>query len=262
MQPLKLIKINSTGPLVRSWQFFLIGQGFYQDDADGKFGPNTKAASIEFQKKFGLQPDGIVGNKSFGVAMQLGFEGVEDLRKDKSGTDWPGKPSYAPLSGNAARQRLFGAFTFVPAPIQGNPENIRITNNWVQQNIVTVSIPQLKPITGTDKMQFHGLAANQLAQLWKDWQDAGLLHLILTYHGSYVARFVRGRAAQGILSNHAFGSAFDINYDWNKLGAVPALAGQKGSVRELVSIAQENGFYWGGHFERLDGMHFEVAKIL
>jgi hypothetical protein len=77
-----------------------------------------------------------------------------------------------------------------------------------------------------------------------------------------VARFVRGRAAQGILSNHAFGSAFDINYDWNKLGAVPALAGQKGSVRELVSIAQENGFYWGGHFERLDGMHFEVAKIL
>jgi peptidoglycan hydrolase-like protein with peptidoglycan-binding domain len=171
MQPLKLIKINSTGPLVRSWQFFLIGQGFYQDDADGKFGPNTKAASIEFQKKFGLQPDGIVGNKSFGVAMQLGFEGVEDMRKDKSGTDWPGKPSYAPLSGNAARQRLFGAFTFVPAPIQGNPENIRITNNWVQQNIVTVSIPQLKPITGTDKMQFHGF----------------LLIMVLMWPGLYAA---------------------------------------------------------------------------
>lgn len=262
MQTLKLIKINSTGPLVKSWQFFLIGQNFYKDDADGKFGPNTKAASIEFQKTHSLQPDGIVGNKSFGVAMQLGFEGVEDIRKDKSGAGWPAKPSFAPLSGNAARQRIFGTFTFVPAPIPGNPENIRITNNWVQQNIVTATIPQLKTITGNDKVPFHRICAGQLEKLWKDWQAAGLLHLLITYHGSYVARFVRGRAAQGILSNHAFGSAFDVNFAWNKLGAVPALADQKGSVRELVSIAHENGFYWGGHFERLDGMHFEVAKIL
>jgi len=44
---------------------------------------------------------------------------------------------------------------------------------------------------------------------------------------------------------------------------LPALVGQKGSVRELVPIANENGFFWGGHFnDRLDGMHFEIAKIL
>lgn len=262
MQPLKLIKINSTGPLVKSWQFFLIGQEIYKEDADGKFGAHTKAASIEFQKAHGLQPDGVIGNKSFGVAMQLGFEGVEDIRTDKSGADWPAKPNFSPLAGNAARQHIFGTFTYQPAPLAGNPENIRITNNWVQQNIVTVTIPQLKPKTGSDKMQFHRLAAGQLIQLWKDWQSANLLHLFLTYQGSYVARFVRGRAAQGILSNHAFGSAFDINYDWNKLGTLPALVGQKGCVRELISIANENGFYWGGHFDRLDGMHFEVAKIL
>lgn len=262
MQPLKLIKINSTGPLVKNWQYFLIGQGFYRDNADGKFGLMTKAASIEFQKAHNLQPDGVIGNKSFGVAMQLGFEGVEDIRRDKSGADWPAKPSFTPLSGNAARQRIFGTFTFVPAPVAGNPENIRITNNWVQQNIVTVTIPQLKAVTGNDAVQFHRLGADQLVKLWKDWQAADLLHHVNTYHGSYVARFVRGRAAQGLLSNHAFGSAFDINYAWNKLGVVPALAGQKGSVRELVAIAHENGFYWGGHFDRLDGMHFDIAKIL
>ena len=262
MQPLKLIKINSTGPLVKSWQYFLIGQGFYKDDVDGKFGPNTKQASIDFQKRYNLQPDGVVGNKSFGVALQLGFEGVEDNRKDMSGADWPSKPDFLPLTGNAARQRIFGTFTYQPAPLPTNPENIKITNNWAAENIVTVTIPQLKAVTGFDKMQFHKLAADQLVKLWKDWQTANLLHLFLSFEGSYVARFVRGKAAQGVLSNHAFGSAFDINYTWNKLGAVPALVGQKGSVRELVSIAHENGFYWGGHFERKDGMHFEVAKIL
>jgi hypothetical protein len=30
----------------------------------------------------------------------------------------------------------------------------------------------------------------------------------------------------------------------------------------LVGIANDNGFYWGGHFTRLDGMHFEIAKLL
>ena len=57
-------------------------------------------------------------------------------------------------------------------------------------------------------------------------------------------------------------TAFDINYAWNRLGALPALRGEKGSVRELVAIAHQHGFYWGGHFSRRDGMHFEVARVL
>ncbi|NRA35694.1 MAG: M15 family metallopeptidase, partial [Polyangiaceae bacterium] len=37
----------------------------------------------------------------------------------------------------------------------------------------------------------------------------------------------------------------------------------EGSVRELVTIAEEHGFYWGGFFStRPDGMHFEAAKVL
>lgn len=260
MQPLKLIKINSTGPLVKAWQFFLTGQGFYHDEVDGKFGPNTKQASIDFQRRYNLQPDGVVGNKTFGVAMQLGFEGVEDNRKDISGANFPPKPSFNPLVNNAARQKLFGTFTYEHAPVAGNFEHIRVTNNWVSENITVVTVTQLKQITGGEKMQFHKKAASQLAKLWKDWQDAGLLHLVLSFDGSYVARFVRGSTS--VLSNHAFGTAFDINVAWNRLGAVPALVGQKGSVRELVGIANENGFYWGGHFTRMDGMHFEVAKII
>ncbi len=260
MEQLKLIKINSEGDLVKSWQFFLIGQGFYQGETTGIFDAATKDASMAFQQKHDLQADGVVGNKSFGAAMQLGFSGIIDDRTDKSGEDFPLKPSFSPLTGNAERGKLFGTFTFASKPVPGNPENIQIKGDWESKNIVMVSIPQLVGIKGSDKVQFHKLAANQLVSLWKDWEDAQLLNLVLTWAGSFVPRFIRG--SRTILSNHSFGTAFDINVPWNMLGSVPALVGQKGSVRELVKIANDNGFYWGGHFTRLDGMHFEVAKLL
>jgi hypothetical protein len=75
-----------------------------------------------------------------------------------------------------------------------------------------------------------------------------------------VPRFIRG--SRSVLSNHAYGSAFDINAAWNPLGATPADVDEKGSVIELVPLAHEFGFYWGGHFNsRPDGMHFEAAEI-
>ena len=260
MGQLNLIKINSEGELVKSWQFFLTGQGFFNGEVNGTFDAETKDATIAFQQKNNLQPDGIVGNKSFGMAMQLGFAGTTDDRPDKSGSEFPPKPSFPPLVGNNERGAIFGTFSFESNPVPENPENIRITGDWESKNIIMVSIPQLTNIKGSDKAQFHRLAAGQLIKLWKDWEDAGLLNLVLTWAGSFVPRFIRG--SRSTLSNHAFGSAFDINVAWNPLGAIPALTGQKGSVRELVKIANENGFYWGGHFTRLDGMHFEIAKLI
>ncbi|PSL28265.1 M15 family metallopeptidase [Chitinophaga ginsengisoli] len=256
---LKLIRINSQGPLVTSWQFFLIGQHLYAGVADGIFSRDVLNATIEFQRRNNLQPDGIVGNKTYGVAMQFGFDGTIDDRTDKSGADYPKPPSFQPLVSNEERAKVFGKFSYVSQPVAGNPENIRVTDNWVGENIVTATVPQLVNIKGSDRVQFHKIAASQLVKLWADWEKAGLLPLVLTWGGSYVPRFIRG--SRTTLSNHSFGSAFDINVAWNPLGAIPALVGQKGSVRELVQIANLNGFYWGGHFSRKDGMHFEVAQI-
>lgn len=259
MEALKLIRINSTGPLVESWQFFLIGQHLYFGEADGVFSREVQQATITFQQKHNLQPDGVVGNKTYGVAMQLGFDGILDDRDDKSGPDFPKPPAFKPLVSNDERAAVFGRFSFVSDPVPGNPENIRITDNWATENIKMVSVPQLISIKGSDRVQFHRKAEGQLISLWQDWEDAGLLPLVITWAGSFVPRFIRG--SRKTLSNHSFGSAFDINVAWNPLGAVPALVGQKGSVRELVQIANKNGFYWGGHFTRKDGMHFEVAQI-
>lgn len=259
---MNVLRIGSKGDDVTKWQYFLTGQGFEPGPADGKFGDMTKTATIAFQKRYGLQADGVVGNKTIGQAMLLGFGVVANVQKDKSGENWPAKPTFKALSSNAEREKIFGKFAYRHQPVPGNYENIVVTDNWAKDNIVSVDIPQLRRITTSTKIQFHQSAAKQLQKLWSDWEKAGLLHLLITYNGSYVPRFVRGKAAQGILSNHAFGTAFDINVAWNQLGVVPALVGEYGSVRELVPIANDNGFFWGGHYSsRLDGMHFEVAVV-
>jgi hypothetical protein len=83
---------------------------------------------------------------------------------------------------------------------------------------------------------------------------------VFPLNGAFVLRFIRGRTST--LSNHAYGSAFDINADETPLGARPRLVGQRGATRELVPLANKWGFYWGGHFgSRPDGMHFEVAFL-
>ena len=259
MPVLQLLQINSTGALVKAWQYFLIGKQLYVGQADGKFGPATRAATIAFQKAQALAPDGIVGNKTWGAALLQGLDLVQDRRGNRAGAAWPPPPRFRPLVSNAERATVFGSFRYKSDPRAGEEGRIRVLDNWVKENIVLVPIPQLKAIAGIGSIAFHRKAAAQLAGLWKAWADAGLLHLVLTFDGSYAPRFVRG--SRRVLSNHAFGSAFDINAAWNGLGQLPALVGQRGSVRELVPIAQEYGFYWGGHFGRRDGMHFEVARL-
>ena len=256
---MKLLRFGSTGPDVRKWQTFLTGQNFLQTPINGVFDEATREASKAFQRSKGLEPDGIVGDKTVGAAMIIGFGLLQDSNDDKNSANWPPKPNFSPLVSNAERADVFGKFSFKSAPLPGNPEHIEVTDNWARDNIVTANVPQLMAVKGSAKVAFHKKAKNQLEKLWKDWETADLLHLVLTWDGSYNPRFVRGSKTN--LSNHAFGSAFDINFEWNKLGAVPALVGRKGSVRELVEIANKNGFYWGGHFTRLDGMHFEVALL-
>ncbi len=257
---MNILKLGSTGNDVKKWQYFLTGQGLYSGIIDGDFNELTFESTKKFQQKFNLSPDGKVGNFTVGQAMLLGFGLIEDESEDITSDLFPPKPNFRPLTSNAERQAIFGVMEYIADPKPDNKENIKITNNWDKENIVKVSIKQLKPIKATDVVWFHKKGADQLVKLFSDWEKSNLIHRILTWDGSYNPRFIRG--SNTVLSNHAFGTAFDINYAWNKLGVTPALIGQKGCVRDLVEIANENGLYWGGHFSRRDGMHFEIAKLL
>jgi peptidoglycan hydrolase-like protein with peptidoglycan-binding domain len=260
---LPALRLGSQGDLVRAWQSFLTGQGFDPGGLDGVFGDKSVAATQAFQRKSGLTPDGVAGRQTILSAMALGFELIDEPAPDTSGSNFPPRPDFAPLVSTAARQAVFGRFDFVAEPTSGNRENIRILGSWLHDNIFLVPIPQLRRALGPDApagMQFHRAAAEQLKGLWAEWEEANLLSRILSFDGSFAPRFIRGSRTN--LSNHAFGSAFDINAEQNRLGTRPPLVGQHGSVRELVPIANKWGFYWGGHFGgRQDGMHFEIAFI-
>jgi peptidoglycan hydrolase-like protein with peptidoglycan-binding domain len=259
---LRALRLGSEGVLVRAWQSFLVGQDFDPGGLDGVFGDKTAAATRAFQHENGLTEDGVAGRQTILAAMQRGFELIEEPARDTSGSNFPPRPNFPPL-GTAARQALFGRFDYVSDPRPGNPENIRILGTWQRDNIIAVPIPQLQAALGPRapaSMPFHRLAANQLRGLWADWERNNILDRILSFDGSFNARFIRGSRSQ--LSNHCFGTAFDINAAAIPLGTRPPLVGQRGSTRELVPLANKWGFYWGGHFNgRPDGMHFEVALL-
>lgn len=261
--PLPALRLGSRGAMVKAWEIFLIGEKLDPGEPDGIFTDKTEEATRAFQTKARIEADGVVGRQTMRKALDRGFELMEEPAADGTGSNFPPKPSFPPLITNAQRQAIFGAYAYVADPQPKNPEHIRILGTWERDNIVNVPIPQLKKTAIGSKapssIRFHRLGAAQLQGLWKEWEDARLLDRILTFAGGFEPRFVRGSTTT--LSNHSFGSAFDINKEWNERGHRPALVGEKGSVRELVPIAHKWGFWWGGHFGTPDGMHFEVAVV-
>lgn len=255
------LRVGSTGDDVERWQFFLRGVGLYFGEVDGTFSMVTKEATEAFQRRHGLAEDGVAGNRTIGEAMRVGFDVVTRHLDAPDAAEIPPKPAFARLD-QAGRERAFGRYPFVGAPVEGNPEAIQIQSNWAEENIVLVEVPQLAGVKGapaSGKIRFHAKVAPRVLELFDAWDDAGLMGHVLTYGGSFVPRFVRG--SRTTLSPHAHGSAFDINVAWNGFGAVPAALGAKGSVRALVPLANELGFYWGGHFTKRDGMHFELSRV-
>lgn len=164
----------------------------------------------------------------------------------------PPRPPFSALP-SAARPAVFGYIAWKRA----SGDYITITNGWARENLVTVYLPQLRR-----ELRVHRVAAAQLGRLWAAWEAAGLLSRVLTFDGLWVPRTIRGNPS--VLSNHAYGTAFDINARWNPFYGRPAPAGAPGSVFDLVELANRHGFWWGGHWNydgrgAADGMHFEWA---
>ena len=159
----------------------------------------------------------------------------------------------------AAFDALYGKLTWT----EGGPDRGDITPDpgWVTANIVKMDIPQMHRFTRREPIECHRLIAQPLAAVFASIEQAGKLPLVLSYDGLWVPRHKDHNPSRGI-SLHSYGSAIDINAEWNPYGHVPAPAGAKGSCVELIPFFEAEGFAWGGYFgggnaSDTDGMHFE-----
>lgn len=256
---MRILRLGMSGDDVTAWQHFLIGATNQVLVATSKFDAPTHELTVFFQKMCGLSSDGVVGPQTFARAQLIGFNPFIDESEDKSGPNWPKKPTDIKNLSPQERAASFGTFSYTV----NSDGSIKMDQKWISNNIVSVHVPQLAAISNTNKgnILFHRLAEHQLLKFFQDIEDANLLDRIETWGGSWVPRLVRGSSTS--VSNHSWGTAFDINVAWNMLGVQPALLNKPGCVRELVEIGLDNGFYWGGFFPtRPDGMHFEVYKVI
>ena len=244
---------------------------------DGKLGDTTVPAIKEFQRSVMLMqsPDGKIA-KNGATIKRLNTEAGE---VDSSPDTYPIKPDNVHQLGPAARDSIFSTFVITdktkpnfpgyvddPGPAAADADNIRILGNWEASNISAVVIPQLAKIKNPahTRKRFHRIAIPQLVGLWQAWDDAGLVDRINTFDGAFNARYMRKAShVTAHLSNHCWGTAFDINASTNHLFNTPAISWEPGCVFDLVSLAVDWGFFWGGWFPngRMDGMHFEVRTL-
>lgn len=255
------LRSSAHADLVGDLQKFLLGLK-YRISVDENFGPQTESVVRSYQSSKGIQSDGRVGPTTWGYLLADEFR-PKSFEEDRDGSELdPNYPPRPPGAVSPNGQLLFGhGFKFTPKPLPAMPEYVVADPNWVRKNIGTAEIPQLIGVRGASSdgsLLFNVKLIPQLEALFQVWEDIGKAHLIESFGGAWVTRFIRGRTDR--LSNHSYGAAFDINAGWNGFRRKPALVGRRGSVRELVMPAYELGFYWGGWYN--DGMHFEAYKEL
>lgn len=120
---------------------------------------------------------------------------------------------------------------------------------WVSSHIETRTMPIIGEMT-CNKAIFP-----QLEAALEEIQGAGLADKIdpSQYAGCYYPRFIANTTT---LSNHAFGTAFDINTAGNQRGTVGEID------RGVVAIFERWGFTWGGRWSWTDPMHFEMSRVV
>ena len=160
----------------------------------------------------------------------------------------------APVVARGVAQGVSRGVATVEAIVQASQNGWPASPDPVAIDVVTVSVPlsdgrQLK-------MNVARSVAPQLVSMVQWWND----HVEpVTTLGSFNFRKIRGyENTVGNVSNHASGTAVDINAERHLLGAygtVPA------SLRGAISAkAASLGLRWGGDFlHRKDEMHMEVA---
>jgi hypothetical protein len=131
---------------------------------------------------------------------------------------------------------------------------------WQSANLVLVECPWVLRYEGTPVkgLRVHKNVADSLRRvLAAIWERVGQSQEEIdaigmsTYGGGYNFRVMRGGSK---LSMHSWGCALDFDPERNGLGdKTPAMD------HRVVEEFEREGWEWGGHWSRPDGMHFQAA---
>jgi len=140
----RTLRAGDRGLDVYQWQAFLQGRGEPLQPV-GAFDEPTVSATRRFQSAHGLPQTGEADAATLGAARTLGLVQVDYWADDPG---YPALPDFGPLTDNASRMVVFGAFEFAAAPRPDNPEAIRFRDDWVDRQLVTVELAQLRGLPG------------------------------------------------------------------------------------------------------------------
>ncbi len=141
---------------------------------------------------------------------------------------------------------LFGEFAARRRP--GSPGELIVEPAWARDHVITTELPVIGLVT------CHRGIIDQLATAMGALEAEGLGHLVRSYHGCFVPRFI-GSDPANMLSYHSWGIAFDLNLAGNVRGADPR------QDRRLVAALEDGGFLWGGTWIVPVGNHFEYRRM-
>jgi hypothetical protein len=203
----------------------------------------TQNRYLLFQPSAGLQPSDRQLEGRFRAVLPPGLPyPVVEVRA-------PGETTYLRAGDGMLPQALikrrFGEWAGTPQAADASL--LEIDPAWIQDHIVTVTIPVLGRVSCNRKIlpQLRGAMKAVVAQ--------GLESTVHSFDGCFVAAFDLSPSS-GSISHNAWGAAVDVNADTNRLGSPPA------QDPELVAIMRQWGFVWGGDLLVPDGMHFEYAS--
>jgi len=131
-----------------------------------------------------------------------------------------------------------------------------LSPEWERIYLASAHLPEPLPLSWdlsrrVSTIRCHVLLARKFEATFQAIHDEGFWPAVHDYGGCYAFRAQRGSASK--LSLHAWGLAVDLNTNTNKLGTTGDMSA------DVVRIFEENGFVWGGHFSRPDGMHFQFC---
>lgn len=145
----------------------------------------------------------------------------------------------------------------------GNPRGTggKASPKWEAENLVLIKCPWTFRFEGkfVSGIRIHKKCSESLTRvLAAIWEACGRSQAEIDrigmskYGGSYNFRVMRGSSA---LSMHSYGIALDFDPARNGLGdATPAMD------HRVIRAFEAEGWEWGGHWSRPDGMHFQAAR--